>query len=49
MPAPSGGSLRRSGSRRCRGWTKSDRTLLALRFYENKTGAEAGALLGIRE
>jgi len=26
-----------------------DRTLLALRFYENKTGAEAAALLGIRE
>ena len=25
-----------------------DRTLLALRFYENKTGAEAAALLGIR-
>ncbi|HUA68839.1 MAG TPA: TIGR03435 family protein, partial [Candidatus Saccharimonadales bacterium] len=26
-----------------------DRTLLALRYYENKTGAEAAALLGIRE
>jgi uncharacterized protein (TIGR03435 family) len=26
-----------------------DRTLLALRFYENKTGAEAAALLGIGE
>jgi RNA polymerase sigma factor (sigma-70 family) len=26
-----------------------DRTLLALRFYENKTGAEAAALMGIRE
>src|SRR5208282_6232538 len=26
-----------------------DRTLLALRFYENKTGAQAAALLGIRE
>jgi RNA polymerase sigma factor (sigma-70 family) len=26
-----------------------DRTLLALRFYENKTGAEAAALLSIRE
>jgi len=26
-----------------------DRTLLALRFYENKSGAEAAALLGIRE
>jgi RNA polymerase sigma factor (sigma-70 family) len=26
-----------------------DRTLLALRFYENKTGAEAASLLGIRE
>ena len=26
-----------------------DRTLLALRFYENKTGSEAAALLGIRE
>jgi RNA polymerase sigma factor (sigma-70 family) len=26
-----------------------DRTLLALRFYENKTGAEAAAQLGIRE
>lgn len=26
-----------------------DRTLLALRFYENKTGAEAAELLGIRE
>jgi len=26
-----------------------DRTLLALRFYENKTGAEAAASLGIRE
>ncbi len=26
-----------------------DRTLLALRFYENKTGAEAAALLGIQE
>jgi RNA polymerase sigma factor (sigma-70 family) len=26
-----------------------ERTLLALRFYENKTGAEAAALLGIRE
>lgn len=26
-----------------------DRTLLVLRFYENKTGAEAAALLGIRE
>ena len=28
---------------------ENDRTLLALRFYENKTGAEAAALLGIRE
>lgn len=27
----------------------ADRTLLALRYYENKTGAEAAALLGIRE
>jgi uncharacterized protein (TIGR03435 family) len=27
----------------------ADRALLALRFYENKTGAEAAALLGIRE
>ena len=27
----------------------SDRTLLALRFYENKTGAEAAVLLGIGE
>ena len=26
-----------------------DRTLLALRFYENKTGAEAAAQLGIQE
>ena len=26
-----------------------DRTLLALRYYENKTGAQAAALLGIRE
>ena len=26
-----------------------DRTLLALRFFENKSGAEAAALLGIRE
>ena len=26
-----------------------DRTLLALRFYENKTGAETATLLGIRE
>ena len=26
-----------------------DRTLLVLRYYENKTGAEAAALLGIRE
>lgn len=26
-----------------------DRTLLALRYFENKTGAEAAALLGIRE
>ena len=26
-----------------------DRTLLAMRFYTNKTGAEAAALLGIRE
>jgi len=26
-----------------------ERTLLALRYYENKTGAEAAALLGIRE
>jgi RNA polymerase sigma factor (sigma-70 family) len=26
---------------------ESDRTLLALRFYENKTGAEAAALMGI--
>jgi len=26
-----------------------DRTLLALRYYENKTGAEAAALLGIHE
>ena len=26
-----------------------DRTLLALRFYENKTGPEAAALLGLRE
>jgi len=29
--------------------TARDRTLLALRFYENKTGAEAAAQLGIRE
>jgi len=28
---------------------KHDRTLLALRFYENKSGAEAALLLGIRE
>jgi len=28
---------------------ESDRTLLALRFYENKTGQEAANLLGIRE
>lgn len=28
---------------------ENDRTLLALRFYENKSGAEAAALLGIRE
>lgn len=28
---------------------EGDRTLLALRFYENKSGAEAAALLGIRE
>jgi len=28
---------------------EKERTLLALRFYENKTGAEAAALLGIRE
>jgi alpha-tubulin suppressor-like RCC1 family protein len=28
---------------------EGDRTLLALRFYENKNGAEAAALLGIRE
>jgi hypothetical protein len=27
----------------------TDRTLLALRFYENKTGPEAAALLGLRE
>ncbi len=27
----------------------ADRTLLALRYYENKTGAEAAAILGIRE
>ena len=27
----------------------ADRTLLALRYYENKTGAEAAAVLGIRE
>ena len=29
--------------------TERDRTLLALRFYENKSGAEAAALIGIRE
>jgi uncharacterized protein (TIGR03435 family) len=29
--------------------SERDRTLLALRFYENKTGSEAAALLGIRE
>ena len=29
--------------------TEKERTLLALRFYENKTGAEAAAALGIRE
>jgi RNA polymerase sigma factor (sigma-70 family) len=28
---------------------KNERTLLALRFFENKTGAETAALLGIRE
>ena len=28
---------------------ESDRTLLALRFYQNQTGAEAAATLGIRE
>jgi RNA polymerase sigma factor (sigma-70 family) len=28
---------------------EGDRTLLALRFYENKSGPEAAALLGIRE
>ena len=28
---------------------EDDRTLLALRFYENKTGPEAAAVLGIRE
>ena len=28
---------------------EGDRTLLALRFYENKSGTEAAALLGIRE
>jgi RNA polymerase sigma factor (sigma-70 family) len=28
---------------------ESDRTLLALRFYENKSGPEVAALLGIRE
>ena len=27
----------------------TDRTLLALRYYENRTGAEAAAVLGIRE
>src|ERR1017187_9327247 len=29
--------------------SERDRTLLALRFYENKCGAETAALLGIRE
>jgi len=29
--------------------TEKERTLLALRFYDNKTGAEAAAALGIRE
>ena len=29
--------------------TEKERTLLALRFYENKTGAEAAAAMGIRE
>jgi RNA polymerase sigma factor (sigma-70 family) len=29
--------------------SESDRTLLALRFYENKTGPQAATLLGIRE
>jgi RNA polymerase sigma factor (sigma-70 family) len=29
--------------------TEKERTLLALRFYENKTGAEAAAVLGIQE
>ena len=29
--------------------TEKERALLALRFYENKTGAEAAAALGIRE
>jgi uncharacterized protein (TIGR03435 family) len=28
---------------------EGDRTLLALRFYENKTGSEAAVLMGIRE
>lgn len=31
------------------GLSEADRTLLALRFYENKTGQEAATLLGIRE
>jgi RNA polymerase sigma factor (sigma-70 family) len=31
------------------GLGERDRTLLALRFYENKSGAEAAVLLGIRE
>jgi len=51
----------RNGNRKCLDATRAasgnrdgkinaaDRTLLVLRFYENKTGAEAAALLGIRE
>lgn len=37
--------LEEAMSRLCAG----DRTLLALRFYENKTGAEAASLMGIGE